>query len=81
MSTFREQAPSPLDAGGIDAEYDYKAGSPASPSSPGATKPTVDGEDALFDLAQLEELHMEAEKMKALGNKHMAAQVSIECSH
>lgn len=32
-------------------------------------------EDALLDLAQLEELHQEAERMKALGNKHMAAQV------
>jgi hypothetical protein len=35
------------------------------------------GEEALLDLAQLEELHHEAEKMKALGNKHMAAQVSF----
>ena len=35
----------------------------------------VDGDDALLDLAQLEELHHEAERMKALGNKHMAAQV------
>lgn len=34
----------------------------------------VDGEEALLDLAQLEELHQEAERMKALGNKHMAAQ-------
>ena len=36
---------------------------------------SLDGEEALLDLAQLEELHQEAEKMKALGNKHMAAQV------
>lgn len=36
----------------------------------------ADGEEALLDLAQLEELHQEAERMKALGNKHMAAQVS-----
>lgn len=36
----------------------------------------VDGDEALLDLAQLEELHHEAERMKALGNKHMAAQVS-----
>lgn len=36
---------------------------------------TVDGDEALLDLAQLEELHKEAEKMKALGNKHMATQV------
>ena len=35
----------------------------------------VDGEDPLLDLDQLEELHDEAERMKALGNKHMAAQV------
>ena len=33
------------------------------------------GDDALLDLDQLEELHDEAERMKALGNKHMAAQV------
>lgn len=33
------------------------------------------GDDPLLDLAQLEELHHEAERMKALGNKHMAAQV------
>lgn len=37
----------------------------------------VDGDEALLDLAQLEELHHEAERMKALGNKHMAAQVSF----
>lgn len=35
----------------------------------------VDSDEALLDLAQLEELHHEAERMKALGNKHMAAQV------
>lgn len=32
------------------------------------------GQEALMDLAQLEELHSESERMKALGNKHMAAQ-------
>jgi hypothetical protein len=37
----------------------------------------VDGDEALLDLAQLEELHQEAERMKALGNKHMAAQVNV----
>lgn len=31
-------------------------------------------DDALLDAEQLEQLHMEAERMKALGNKHMAAQ-------
>jgi hypothetical protein len=35
----------------------------------------IDGDEALMDLAQLEDLHNEAERMKALGNKHMAAQV------
>ncbi|KAG7363153.1 ankyrin repeat domain protein [Nitzschia inconspicua] len=35
---------------------------------------TVEGDEALLDLEQLEELHHEAERMKALGNKHMAAQ-------
>jgi hypothetical protein len=35
----------------------------------------LDAEEALMDLAQLAELHQEAERMKALGNKHMAAQV------
>lgn len=35
---------------------------------------TTTGEEALLDLVQLEELHQEAERMKALGNKHMAAQ-------
>jgi hypothetical protein len=40
------------------------------------SKEQVDGDEALLDLAQLEELHVEAERMKALGNKHMAAQVS-----
>ena len=40
-----------------------------------STPESVDGDEALLDLAQLEELHQEAERMKALGNKHMAAQV------
>lgn len=37
----------------------------------------IDGDEALMDLAELEDLHNEAERMKALGNKHMAAQVSL----
>jgi hypothetical protein len=37
----------------------------------------LDAEEALQDLAQLAELHQEAERMKALGNKHMAAQVRL----
>jgi hypothetical protein len=39
----------------------------------------ADGEEALLDLVQLEELHQEAERMKALGNKHMAAQGMYVC--
>jgi hypothetical protein len=50
------------------------AGLPAAPPT-GVAAAAVDGDDALLDLAQLEELHREAEKMKALGNKHMASQV------
>ena len=56
----------------MDEAYDYDAGN------------AVESEEALLDLAQLEELHQEAEKMKALGNKHMASQVcsvgSCRCS-
>jgi hypothetical protein len=33
-------------------------------------------DDAILDLAELEQLQEEAERMKGLGNKHMAAQVS-----
>ncbi len=33
-------------------------------------------EDAVLDLAELEQLQEEAERMKGLGNKHMASQVS-----
>lgn len=40
----------------------------------GTPNGAADGEEALLDLVQLEELHQEAERMKALGNKHMAAQ-------
>lgn len=43
----------------------------------GSPEEKVDGDEALLDLAQLEELHHEAERMKALGNKHMAAQVCL----
>lgn len=41
------------------------------------TTTATDHDDALLDLAQLEELHTEAERMKAVGNKHMAAQEYI----
>ncbi len=49
---------------------------PTAVSPPGIRADAPSSEDeALLDLAQLEELHHEAERMKALGNKHMAAQV------
>ena len=55
---------------------------PRPPTSPGKVSASqdededkIDNDEALLDLAQLEELHHEAERMKALGNKHMAAQV------
>mmetsp|Transcript_40352 Transcript_40352/g.45936 ORF Transcript_40352/g.45936 Transcript_40352/m.45936 type:complete len:533 (+) Transcript_40352:2-1600(+) len=62
---------------------EYKKAAPPPPpppppkqESPLKNNPMEDasGEDALLDLAQLEELHQEAERMKAVGNKHMAAQ-------
>ena len=37
-------------------------------------EPTAGGDDAVLDLAELEQLQEEAERMKGLGNKHMAAQ-------
>lgn len=80
MSTMRVSPGS-----GIDSDYDYRL-PPKVPTPKHAPdrsskdnsehKSQVDGEEALMDLAQLEELHQEAERMKALGNKHMAAQVS-----
>lgn len=39
-------------------------------------KEATGAEDAVLDLAELEQLQEEAERMKGLGNKHMAAQVS-----
>lgn len=38
---------------------------------------TSGAEDAVLNLVELEQLHEESERMKGLGNKHMAAQVSI----
>ena len=38
----------------------------------------VKADDAVLDLAELEQLQEEAERMKGLGNKHMAAQVSLD---
>jgi hypothetical protein len=49
---------------------------PPKPETAG-TRRASSAADPLHDLEQLEELHEEAERMKALGNKHMAAQVSM----
>lgn len=72
---YTDQTPTPTptsaSAKGIAENRSYNKGSSREP-------PAIDSkqsEDALLDLAQLEELHQEAEKMKALGNKHMASQV------
>ncbi len=48
---------------------------PGAQDPPAQGEEKIDGNDPLLDLDQLEELHDEAERMKALGNKHMAAQV------
>lgn len=45
------------------------------PPKPEISGERVNAENPLLDLEQLEELHQEAERMKALGNKHMAALV------
>src|SRR6056300_865571 len=37
-------------------------------------QPNTGADDAVLDLAELEQLQGEAERMKGLGNKHMAAQ-------
>jgi len=47
---------------------------PGAQDPPAQGEEKIDGNDPLLDLDQLEELHDEAERMKALGNKHMAAQ-------
>jgi len=67
---------------GTSYEETYKKQSSSSPtrkSPPKPEDPRKQGvmEDPLLDLEQLEELHEEAERMKALGNKHMASQVRI----
>lgn len=71
-----------IHANPIDQEYDYTP-TPTTASASGLDqnhsyggRPAVYGEDtteeALMDLAQLEEVHEEAERMKLLGNKRMA---------
>ena len=45
---------------------------------PAPVEDEVKADDAVLDLAELEQLQEEAERMKGLGNKHMAAQVSLD---
>jgi hypothetical protein len=69
--------PTSASAMGADQMRAYGKSNPPPPPPPPSSD-TVDGDEALLDLAQLEELHQEAERMKALGNKHMAAQVRTQ---
>lgn len=55
--------------------------SPPKPEDPRPSSTRNVTDDPLLDLEQLEELHEEAERMKALGNKHMASQVSNKLYH
>ena len=60
-----------------DDSYDDRVeGAPTAPDLKSGSDQASAVEDTLMDLAQLEEMQQEAERMKALGNKHMAAQVS-----
>jgi hypothetical protein len=67
MSQVRSRKGLPADPPASSTDMEYND----------ASREVVDGDDALLDLDQLEELHDEAERMKALGNKHMAAQVRL----
>ena len=96
MSTaYKTHAPTEIAT--LDEDYDYSVATPLSPEEkafqdyklrgepppppPPPNEGRTESEDALLDLAQLEELHLEAERMKALGNKHMAAQVRMNTMH
>jgi hypothetical protein len=70
LMTVMEQAPS----SGTPARHPIVSPQ-GTPDSRDTEEEEVDTDEALLDLVQLEELHQEAERMKALGNKHMAAQV------
>ncbi len=60
-----------------DGEHPDDEGGDASAADEYRSNNEVTGaEDAVLDLAELEQLQEEAERMKGLGNKHMAAQVS-----
>lgn len=71
--------------GGMDppedeSYYEHPDDEPADSLEGGGNNSTNGGdsikaEEAVMDLAELEQLQEEAERMKGLGNKHMAAQV------
>lgn len=70
--SYRDRAPPPVDA---PRDELYNDSQQQREDHYENNNNILDGDEALLDLAQLEELHNEAEKMKALGNKHMATQV------
>jgi hypothetical protein len=77
MSSYRERAPAPVRASQQEQHpHDEYLSEEEANNGYHHGGAILDGDEALLDLAQLEELHNEAEKMKALGNKHMATQVS-----
>ena len=60
-----------------DAAYRYAAGEGGGDPPPtGDISYSTDAGDDELDLSEVEQLHEEAERMKGLGNKHMANQVS-----
>lgn len=78
MNAYRRHDDSYDDQVEVDDEQggDERGGPPAAPDLKMYPDDQASGvEDTLMDLAQLEEMQQEAERMKALGNKHMAAQV------
>lgn len=66
--------PTQASAEGINQMKAYQRQDDKQPVESPENKDAKGGEEALLDLAQLEELQQEAERMKAVGNKHMAAQ-------
>ena len=56
----------------------YNVSNPDDDEPETSVEDEVKADDAVLDLAELEQLQEEAERMKGLGNKHMAAQVSLD---
>jgi len=56
----------------------YNVSTPNDYEPEASVEDEVKADDAVLDLAELEQLQEEAERMKGLGNKHMAAQVSLD---